>query len=75
MTSGFGSAGRARFEADVGFELDRFQLEALDALDAGRSVVVSAPTGSGKTVVADYAIARALAEGRKAFYTDRKSVV
>jgi len=69
VTSGFGSAGRARFEADVGFELDRFQLEALDALDAGRSVVVSAPTGSGKTVVADYAIARALAEGRKAFYT------
>jgi ATP-dependent RNA helicase HelY len=60
---------RAGFEADAGFALDRFQREALDALDAGRSVVVAAPTGSGKTVVADYAVARALAEGRKAFYT------
>ena len=64
-----GSGERERFEADAGFELDRFQREALDALDAGRSVVVSAPTGSGKTVVADYAVARALAEGRKTFYT------
>ena len=60
---------RARFESRVGFELDRFQREALDALDSGRSGVVAAPTGSGKTVVADYAVARALAEGRKAFYT------
>jgi ATP-dependent RNA helicase HelY len=32
-------------------------------------VVVAAPTGSGKTVVAEYAVARALAEGAKAFYT------
>jgi ATP-dependent RNA helicase HelY len=60
---------RAAFEAAAGFELDRFQREALDAVDAGRSVVVAAPTGSGKTVVAEYAIARALAGGRKAFYT------
>ena len=36
------------------FELDRFQLEAIDAIDAGRHVVVAAPTGSGKTVVAEY---------------------
>ena len=53
----------------LGFTLDRFQLDALDALDAGRSVLVSAPTGSGKTVVADYAVGKALAEGRRAFYT------
>ncbi len=52
-----------------GFELDDFQRRALDILDADRSVVVAAPTGSGKTVVAEYAVARALAEGRKAFYT------
>ncbi len=32
-------------------------------------MVVAAPTGSGKTVVAQYAVARALEEGRKAFYT------
>jgi ATP-dependent RNA helicase HelY len=49
--------------------LDRFQLDALDALDVGESVLVAAPTGSGKTVVADYAIAAALADGRRAFYT------
>src|SRR5687768_4656715 len=41
----------------------------MDALDHGRSVLVAAPTGSGKTVVAEYAVAKALAEGRKAFYT------
>jgi ATP-dependent RNA helicase HelY len=64
-----GAGPRAAFEADRSFALDRFQLDALDALDAGRSVLVAAPTGSGKTVVAEYAVARALAEGRKAFYT------
>ena len=60
---------RARFLAGYPFELDAFQLEAMDALDGGHSVVVAAPTGSGKTVVAEYAVARALAEGAKAFYT------
>jgi ATP-dependent RNA helicase HelY len=60
---------RARFLSGYPFELDAFQLEAMDALDAGHSVVVAAPTGSGKTVVAEYAVARALAEGAKAFYT------
>jgi len=53
----------------LGFPLDAFQESAFEALDAGHSVLVSAPTGSGKTVVADYAIARALAGGGKAFYT------
>ena len=62
-------ATRARFEADLGFELDAFQRESLDALDAGGSVVVAAPTGSGKTVVAQYAVSLALAGGHKAFYT------
>ncbi|MGE3619471.1 MAG: DEAD/DEAH box helicase [Acidimicrobiia bacterium] len=51
------------------FRLDPFQVTAMDALDADRSVLVAAPTGSGKTLVAEYAVARALAEGRKAFYT------
>jgi len=60
---------RAAFLAGYGFGLDDFQLRALDAVDAGASVLVAAPTSSGKTVVAEYAIARALAEGTKAFYT------
>jgi ATP-dependent RNA helicase HelY len=51
------------------FQLDPFQLRAIDALDEDRSVLVAAPTGSGKTVVAEHAVARALSEGRKAFYT------
>ena len=60
---------REEFEAAYGFELDPFQRRALDAIDAGRSVLVAAPTGSGKTVVAEYAVAKALATGAKAFYT------
>jgi ATP-dependent RNA helicase HelY len=51
------------------FDLDDFQRRAIAALDAGESVLVAAPTGSGKTVVAEHAVARAMAEGRKAFYT------
>ena len=51
------------------FELDRFQLEAIRAIDGGRSVLVAAPTSSGKTVVAEHAVDRALASGRRAFYT------
>jgi len=60
---------RESFEAGRGFPLDRFQQLALDALDAGQSVLVAAPTGSGKTLVAEYAIARARASGGKVFYT------
>ncbi|MCP9787300.1 DEAD/DEAH box helicase, partial [Cyanobium sp. N5-Cardenillas] len=51
------------------FPLDGFQLEAIDSLNQGHSVVVSAPTGSGKTLVGEYAIHRALAHGQKVFYT------
>ncbi len=60
---------RARFEEELGYVLDLFQVEAMDALDRGESVLVSAPTGSGKTLVADYAAARALAAEGKTFYT------
>jgi len=60
---------RDRFEAAHPFPLDDFQRHALDALDAGRSVLVAAPTGAGKTLVAEYAIAAALDSGTKTFYT------
>ena len=51
------------------FPLDDFQLEATAALEQGQSVLVCAPTGSGKTVVAEYAIHLALAAGQRVFYT------
>ncbi len=60
---------RDALAARYGFPLDDFQVRAVEALDAGRHVLVAAPTGSGKTVVAEEAIFRALAEGRRAFYT------
>ncbi len=55
--------------AGAGFVLDGFQRRAIGHLDSGLSVLVSAPTGSGKTVVADHAVDSALAAGRRAFYT------
>lgn len=51
------------------FNLDQFQIDAIASLNAGRSVVVCAPTGSGKTLVGEYAIYRALARGKRVFYT------
>lgn len=51
------------------FPLDDFQQEAIAALDQDQSVVVCAPTGSGKTVVGEYAIYRAIARGKRVFYT------
>ena len=51
------------------FPIDRFQREAIDAFDGGSHVIVAAPTGSGKTVVAEYAVEAALRDGRRAFYT------
>ena len=58
------------FEASLPFRLDPFQREAIDKLDTGvGGVLVSAPTSSGKTVVAEYAIFRALRDGSKVIYT------
>jgi len=49
--------------------LDPFQEEALDAIDAGKSVIVAAPTGTGKTLVADYLIEKAMKEHLRVIYT------
>jgi len=62
-------ADRADLIARYNFPIDRFQLEAFDALDDGKHVVVAAPTGSGKTVVAEYGIEAAFRDGKRAFYT------
>jgi ATP-dependent RNA helicase HelY len=57
------------FRADYPFGLDDFQLDACRALEAGHGVLVAAPTGSGKTVVGEFAVHLALARGQKCFYT------
>ena len=59
----------AQFIRRLPFEPDRFQVEALEAVADRRSVVVTAPTGAGKTLVADGAIALARQRGVRAFYT------
>ncbi|WP_062215379.1 RNA helicase [Streptomyces sp. NBRC 109706] len=59
----------APFRELYDFALDDFQIEACQALEAGRGVLVAAPTGSGKTIVGEFAVHLALAQGRKCFYT------
>ena len=51
------------------FQLDPFQIQACTALEKGSGVLVAAPTGSGKTVVGEFAVHLALDEGVKCFYT------
>jgi ATP-dependent RNA helicase HelY len=59
----------AGFQALYDFRFDEFQRTACKALNAGHGVLVAAPTGSGKTVVGEFAVHLALAGGRKCFYT------
>jgi superfamily II RNA helicase len=58
-----------QFRARYPFSLDDFQVEACRAIEAGQSVIVSAPTGAGKTLVAEFAIHKALASGKRIAYT------
>ena len=58
------------FRAGLGYALDPFQLAACQTLEEGRSVLVAAPTGAGKTVVAEFAVSLAMYRARgKVFYT------
>ncbi len=59
----------ATFQGLYGFAFDDFQRRACQALAGGHGVLVAAPTGSGKTVIGEFAVHLALAEGRKCFYT------
>ena len=52
-----------------GFTLDDFQADAITHLDAGRSVLVTAPTGTGKTIIADRVVEKALEDGKCVIYT------
>ena len=58
-----------RFRRRYDFELDPFQVEACQAVEAGEGVLVAAPTGAGKTVVGEFAAQLAVETGRKCFYT------
>jgi ATP-dependent RNA helicase HelY len=58
------------FRAKQRFDLDPFQLEACASVEAGNSVLVAAPTGAGKTIIAEFAIYAAMQRTRsKVFYT------
>ncbi|MEL3946078.1 DEAD/DEAH box helicase [Streptomyces sp. LNU-CPARS28] len=59
----------ASFREMYEFGLDPFQIEACQALEAGKGVLVAAPTGSGKTIVGEFAVHLALQQGKKCFYT------
>jgi ATP-dependent RNA helicase HelY len=66
------SSAHPVFDAFAGlydFGLDPFQVEACHVVEEGQGVLVAAPTGSGKTVVGEFAVQLALETGRKAFYT------
>jgi superfamily II RNA helicase len=52
-----------------GFRLDDFQARAFESIQNHRSVIVSAPTGSGKTLIAEYAVECAVKAGRRVIYT------
>jgi superfamily II RNA helicase len=57
------------FRERYAFVFDAFQEEAIHHIAAGTSVIVSAPTGAGKTLIAEFAIFRALANGQRIAYT------
>ena len=52
-----------------GLQLDRFQEEAIEAIDRDASVIVTAPTGAGKTVIAEYAVEKCIRENHRVIYT------
>ncbi|QIK76504.1 DEAD/DEAH box helicase [Nocardioides piscis] len=59
----------AEFSDLYAFPLDDFQVRACKEIEEGRGVLVAAPTGSGKTIVGEFAVHLALETGRKCFYT------
>ncbi len=59
----------SRFGSNYPFALDEFQISGCESVAQGRSVLVAAPTGAGKTVVGEFACWLAVEQGRKCFYT------
>ena len=48
------------FRASQRFDLDDYQVAACAVVEEGKSVLVAAPTGAGKTIIAEFAIYRAM---------------
>lgn len=63
------SSFRSQFLQALPYEPDTFQVKAMTSIDEDASVLVAAPTGSGKTLIAEYGIARARSLKKRAFYT------
>ena len=57
------------FAATLKFPLDDFQIARCTAIENDRGVLVCAPTGSGKTIIGEFAVSLALSRGTKCFYT------
>lgn len=51
------------------YRLDRFQEEAVKYIDVHHTVIVAAPTGAGKTLIAEYAVEKCINEGKRVIYT------
>ena len=60
---------RQMIEKYNNLKLDRFQREAIEAINQNYSVIVSAPTGTGKTLVADYLVETAIQNNKRIVYT------
>ena len=58
-----------KFSESFPFELDPFQIEACQALENGKGVLVAAPTGAGKTIIGEFAVDLVINSGGKCFYT------
>lgn len=54
---------------ETGYEPDRFQKFAIQGIEAGDNILVTAKTGSGKTFVGEYQIAKTLKAGKRILYT------
>ena len=53
----------------LGYKLDPFQERAVEAIDQGKSLIVAAPTGCGKTLIAEYAIEVSIKKQKRVIYT------
>ncbi|MEZ6004863.1 MAG: DEAD/DEAH box helicase [Planctomycetota bacterium] len=61
--------GRGRLVGWKGYQLSPFQIQSVEAVRDGHNVLVAAPTGAGKTLVAEYAIEDAVRRGKRCIYT------